>query len=94
MMPIARLRKVAKKGRCADLGQVLTKGHVPGPVEAVLYGPMPVHEPEEVLNGCVGGSEVGDGNVKLIWPHCDGLIWPHLGTCSKPPGPTSASSTT
>lgn len=21
------------------------------------------------------------GNVNLIWPHCDGLIWPHLRRC-------------
>ena len=41
---------------------------------------------EQTKNGAVAGtyaeafSYVGQpgGRVSLIWPHCDGLIWPHL----------------
>jgi len=26
------------------------------------------------------------GNVNSKWPHCDGLIWPHLGRVGSAPG--------
>ena len=40
----------ARESPCADLGQVFTEGDVTDPVEAVLDGPVSVHEPEQVLD--------------------------------------------
>lgn len=55
----------ARASPCTDLGQVFTKGDVSNPVEAILNGPVSVHEPEQVPNACVLASEVGDVEAGL-----------------------------
>ena len=43
MMPIARLRRVARESPGAYLGRVFTEGHISDPVEAVFDGPVSVN---------------------------------------------------
>ena len=49
----------ARESPGAYLGKVFTEGHISDPVEAAFDGPVSVNEPEQVLDGCAVGREVG-----------------------------------
>ena len=62
---VAQGRKDARESPGTYLGEVFTEGHISDPVEAILYGPLSVNEPEQVLDGCVVEREVRDVETGL-----------------------------
>ena len=71
--PLGERRRRSAPNAAADSGPYRARrpdDHRPGPNGLVL-----------VWSEAVELDSSGDENDNPIWPHCDGLIWPHLGSC-------------